>query len=51
MTFLDKAGGSSNENHSSYPSQSKSDEWDNLGKEVNLDVDIVDPEDKDEIPF
>lgn len=51
VRFLDKAGGSSNENHSSYPSQSKSDEWDNLGKEVNLDVDIVDPEDKDEIPF
>lgn len=51
VRFLDKAGGSSNEIHSSYPSQSKSDEWDNLGKEVNLDVDIVDPEDKDEIPF
>lgn len=51
VRFLDKAGGSSNESHSSYPSQSKSDEWDNLGKEVNLDVDIVDPEDKDEIPF
>lgn len=51
VRFLDKAGGSSNESHSGYPSQSKSDEWDNLGKEVNLDVDIVDPEDKDEIPF
>lgn len=51
VRFLDKAGGGSNESHSSYSSQSKSDEWDNLGKEVNLDVDIVDPEDKDEIPF
>lgn len=51
VRFLDK-GGSGSGSTSSRSTETKNDNWSDLGREVNLeDIDIVDSSEEDEVPF
>jgi len=53
VRFLDKGGtGSSSASGKSAATHRENDQWDDLGREVKLeDIDMVDKNDEDEIPF
>ncbi|MDD2585076.1 MAG: single-stranded DNA-binding protein [Syntrophomonadaceae bacterium] len=52
VRFLDKAGGTGSSPGSAKQANSSKDDWNDLGREVSLeDIDIVDENGDDEIPF
>jgi single-strand DNA-binding protein len=52
IKFLDKAGTGSTSSSNQQASARKDDQWEDLGREVRLeDIDMVDKNEEDEIPF
>jgi single-strand DNA-binding protein len=52
VRFLDKGGTSSSSGSGPSASRREHDQWDDLGREVRLeDIDVVNKDDDDEIPF